>query len=535
MDRSYYVAPRTPSEVPTGRATSVKVTEERPPLTKSSRTRSREIVDRPLFTEAVPGDAVEKSSLSKPASVDTDVEAQDRLGVKEATNRTDIYNLGYPIELDHNDDVSVTSSDEGSVFSIASLASSATDLSKGSGYSPVQIATATRELLSIFRDDEVLYPLYTTAIHGVIGPRKFVNTFRRMLKAFADKLKDEAQDRLDFLAARLVALKAREIADAILEIHQLGKAPDLVVVEGKRVTILERDDEDSSDEDEQEETNVDETGFEDLTNVREFLVQSAAFKLLRTDLQYYVSSKRQSKDPSSERDEKMYLDERVNGIAKLIEPGFQTCAHVQSTKSGVEQDCLNQLRNDRPLFELHLYALDILGEDRFVIEYSDLLRRYYSNAGASVDNKVDNRMGGNIDAQLGTVWQPVASAVVLHLEIADANESCWKDQTSDSKTDKSFFIDLLSREGKDLRCATTPHLLSRDLALLTLRRPLRELFTHTPGYIIEMTSVNDSSFVNRTKASLEDYTMAEWDWWPLAPRIPDVAPGECRLEWKVRF
>lgn len=52
---------------------------------------------------------------------------------------------------------------------------------------------------------------------------------------------------------------------------------------------------------------------------------------------------------------------------------------------------------------------------------------------------------------------------------------------------------------------------------------------------MELSRVNDMSFVNRTKAFLEDYTMAEWDWWPLTSRLPDVAHNERRLEWKVRF
>ena len=205
MDRSYYVAPGTASTGPTARAKGMEV-EVLPMLRKRSRPRSTEIVDWPQSEKAVPKDVVLQSSSSMLASIDTDVETQDSVDEKGTTTHSNTYDPGFSVELDHDDDVSVTSSDEGSVFSIVSLASSATDLSKGSGYSPVQIATATRELVSIFRDDEFLHPLYTNAINGVIGPRKLVKAFRRMLSTFVDRLKDEAQDRLDFLAARLVAL-----------------------------------------------------------------------------------------------------------------------------------------------------------------------------------------------------------------------------------------------------------------------------------------------------------------------------------------
>jgi hypothetical protein len=77
----------------------------------------------------------------------------------------------------HNEDEDDASSDEGSVFSKKSLASSATDMSKGSGFSPMQIATATQRLIAILQEDAVMQPLYTTAIHGKIGPRKFAKRF----------------------------------------------------------------------------------------------------------------------------------------------------------------------------------------------------------------------------------------------------------------------------------------------------------------------------------------------------------------------
>jgi hypothetical protein len=58
-----------------------------------------------------------------------------------------------------------------SVFSTTSLASSATGLSRNSGYSAVQIARATKELIRILQDDEDLVPLYKHAISdAMIGP-----------------------------------------------------------------------------------------------------------------------------------------------------------------------------------------------------------------------------------------------------------------------------------------------------------------------------------------------------------------------------
>ncbi|KAH8727556.1 hypothetical protein GQ44DRAFT_703430 [Phaeosphaeriaceae sp. PMI808] len=48
---------------------------------------------------------------------------------------------------------------------------------------------------------------------------------------------------------------------------------------------------------------------------------------------------------------------------------------------------------------------------------------------------------------------------------------------------------------------------------------------------LSISSLNNESTINRCKGFLEDYTRLEWDWWPLAPRVPNVKAGQFRLEW----
>ncbi|CAN9266188.1 unnamed protein product [Alternaria alternata] len=347
MDRSYHVSPRT-DLVSTIRSHPIKV-EQESTNKRSSQSRDGEIVDWPstpsherdlskrrlsveycdVYTSEEKlsdvSNKTEAQDLQKgfgakpkelscidqdsdsPLTCTTDTEDEDKTGTQKATSDMPPYNTGRSANSDHEDDVSVTLSDDDSIFSVPSLASSASEMSKGSGYSATQIAITTKEVLSIFRDDKILQPLYTTAIYGPIGPRKFGNTFRRLLKSFSENLKDEAQDRLDFLAARLVALKVRDIADAILERYQPGHAPALDTDEGKGQLPLDYDDQDPSDED----AYVDETIFGDLTNVREFLVQSAAFKLLQMNLQRFVFSKKPSFTVSNKQDYKIHPEERT--------------------------------------------------------------------------------------------------------------------------------------------------------------------------------------------------------------------------------
>jgi len=535
MGSSYNPAPHRTLVVPSGIARPLPIIgEPPPPLPKASRPVSDKIVDWPSTSSSGPDnftDDINEDSFSD-SSDSTDSETEDRLGTSEAVQDMSPWDIEYRINPDYDDNVSVTSSNEGSVFSISSLASSATDLSKGSGYSAVQIAAATREMLSIFRDDSVLQPLYAKAIHGAIGPRKIVNAFRRLLKKFADRLKDEAQDRLEFLATRLVALKAREISWAIWERCQLE-----FVEEEARAGVLigppvRPDDQDSSDEDEHEETNVDETIFEELTNIREFLIHSAVFRLLQADMQNLVALK-----SLSEREDKMDRAKRANRIGKFTWSEFQIDTQAESLQSAVVHDCFNLLRHDQTLLELYIYALGVLGEDQFVFRYSSLLRHYYNNAHTTVDSIVDGSTRDDINAQLVAIWRPIASAIVFHLDMPDANESSKRDRNFKPIGDSvsPLLVDLFTDHERSLRYPAPHYLLSKDLALLTLRNPLQQLLSHIPKHAMGLSMKNDTSFLNKTKAFLEDYTMAEWDWWPLAPRVPDVKFGECRLQWKVCF
>ena len=547
MDRSYHVSPRT-DLVSTIRSHPIKV-EQESTNKRSSQSRDGEIVDWPstpsherdlskrrlsveycdVYTSEEKlsdvSNKTEAQDLQKgfgakpkelscidqdsdsPLTCTTDTEDEDKTGTQKATSDMPPYNTGRSANSDHEDDVSVTLSDDDSIFSVPSLASSASEMSKGSGYSATQIAIATKEVLSIFRDDKILQPLYTTAIYGPIGPRKFGNTFRRLLKSFSENLKDEAQDRLDFLAARLVALKVRDIADAILERYQPGHAPALDTDEGKGQLPLDYDDQDPSDED----AYVDETIFGDLTNVREFLVQSAAFKLLQMNLQRFVFSKKPSFTVSNKQDYKIHPEERTTQFHEVLDRLSQPSRLRQTA---LDDDCIDILQHNHALRQLHTYTLSVLGEGCFVTEYSELLSWGYNAQNKSIEHR--------LSTQMTTDWTCIVLDIVKYLQNVDTCNSDPKGQTSDRQADTTFFQVLLTKKVNS-DCTTVLDLLSGDLALLILRRPLREAIASAPKITIELSSMNNTSLLNKAKALFQDYTMAEWDWWPLTPRIPDIA------------
>jgi hypothetical protein len=172
-----------------------------------------------------------------------------------------------------------------SVFTTASVASSATDLSRNSGYSAVQIAMATKELIRILQDDESLVPLYKRAMSDVmIGPSRLERNLRRIFQIYAEHLGDLAGDRLEYLASRLVRLKAKLVARSIMEKYD-AKQP-----ERHTVTTSMQEQEQSSDEDAEAEA-VDETEFDDLASFRDFLVGSEAFEILHTQMRSFVLPK----------------------------------------------------------------------------------------------------------------------------------------------------------------------------------------------------------------------------------------------------
>ncbi|KAH7116191.1 hypothetical protein B0J11DRAFT_443760 [Dendryphion nanum] len=220
--------------------------------------------------------------------------------------------------LSSGNDDPVASSPNSSTFSIRTLPTSVNDFSKTNS---LQIATATQELVLILQHDEILQPLYMAAIQNdIIGPHRFVDNFRGLLKGYSSNLRDEAQDSLEFLAAQLVASKAKYLADSILE-----KFMEVTVVQIRSIhSSLQSPNKDNClDEEEPEsesesEMNLDEQSFEDLVDVREFFVNSNAFKTLRSQLQEFVFISQQNKDLHVDQSQANINGKALPGFAKMF-------------------------------------------------------------------------------------------------------------------------------------------------------------------------------------------------------------------------
>ena len=64
-----------------------------------------------------------------------------------------------------------------------------------------------------------------------------------------------------------------------------------------------------------------------------------------------------------------------------------------------------------------------------------------------------------------------------------------------------------------------------------LSQPVLEVLDTIPKDNVWLSDQEDSSVLNRLKASIEDYTLLEWNWWPLQPRMRALRALEQRLFW----
>jgi len=189
----------------------------------------------------------------------------------------------------HKDDASTTSTTSNcsdSVFSAESLETSATAFSREVGFSVEQIQSAMRVFLSILQEEEVLVHMYAFAISNPgIGPNRLRRCIRGALKSFAEHLKEEANDHLEFQISRLVHAKARYAARCIASGENKRQQARV------RGTPREHTNRglDSSSEEETTERPVDAPNLEDLEAFRRFLTESDAYATLQVDIHAFCT------------------------------------------------------------------------------------------------------------------------------------------------------------------------------------------------------------------------------------------------------
>jgi hypothetical protein len=246
--------------------------------------------DRHISTGVAHGDAMSKESV---LDYDIQVTTTEENPVEDVSlnrHQTETLQPYRSLEsFEDNYDYSESeSSYAASVFSVASIISPASNRSMYSNYSTQQIATATRELFDIFFKDRDLVELYRRAIDDdEIGPERLQRNLRRLLRAYANNLENEHTESLEYLASKLVAMKAAPLARAIVKNYYCTP------VDGQPEACEVQDE---SSEDEADSQPVDEEIFGDLKAFRKFLTNAAAFETFRAQIRAFVIPKSQPVD-----------------------------------------------------------------------------------------------------------------------------------------------------------------------------------------------------------------------------------------------
>ena len=111
-----------------------------------------------------------------------------------------------------------------SPISVESLPTLTSGISKSDGYSAVEIAAATKVLLSVLYEDDCLMHLCEIAIENQnIGRERLQKKLRRSLRACAARLYDNAKittKRVEYLAAQLIHAKSAFLAQYIAKMLQ---------------------------------------------------------------------------------------------------------------------------------------------------------------------------------------------------------------------------------------------------------------------------------------------------------------------------
>jgi len=450
-----------------------------------------------------------------------------------------------------DDNRSIVSSIADSIFSNITLESAATGLTLDSGYSASQVVMATHEVLSILQNDSVLSSLYGAAQEYRIGPQQFEICLRHLLRKFSSDLKEEASDRVDFLAAALVKLKARYLARMIREDSFGRKVPPELGEEA-----IQRQDEDSGEEDENPATH--EAIFQDLPSAREFILASSALKVMRDRLGEFVTPSitnnkkrvpilassiteqppestvekliRRSEDSSFEPPQSLGREFATNTLVKTdyntssdIESELQAPTERIDFKSPLIKQVAHLFVESLELLTHHKDALSAIGPRPVVEGYCAILESFHNNIVRECKDESEKAI-----AQLFLKKSDRMYAAKCFLEYLEVSR---KPQTEKIDT---WTKQLDENVQKFLLNSAAFYTFKIDIQLLCLPSPLQDIIRTTPKNSINISSEQENSFSNMVKGIVEDYTEVEWDWWPLASRVRRLENDQLYLRWKVR-
>jgi hypothetical protein len=232
------------------------------------------------------------------------------------------------------------------------------------------------------------------------------------------------------------------------------------------------------------------------------------------------------------------LDSSAQRLPAQKSRPLSTQAIINSARAAEDKlyrDLVQTLEQDESLQLLHEHAFALMGAEHFITRYSRILRSVYSTLPDGA------RSSSNIfrisQQQSVPRWLRLAKRIAARLQMAGTqNSEVHKVDTFVPPTAsalRSVTTKAVSALSPAAGLSGRIPRMKLALGFLVLPQSLLEIILSGSTGLVRVNSVNCESYTNRIKAAVEGLTKLEWDWWPLSPRIPDVSPGQCRLEWMV--
>ncbi|KAF5859641.1 hypothetical protein ETB97_002552 [Aspergillus alliaceus] len=142
----------------------------------------------------------------------------------------------------------------------------------------------------------------------------------------------------------------------------------------------------------------------------------------------------------------------------------------------------------------------------------------------------------SLEAWASNAYGQPTTDTTFNTEFEDPEQSNEEGDNEDTEDDdclEELQFPKLTHADSFLRRGLPFRTLVLELRLLVLPASLREVLESIPKCSIQISDTDDTSLMNMAKASIEDYTGFEWDWWPLTPRVPKLSRGRLHLQWTV--
>ncbi|KAB2098707.1 hypothetical protein AG0111_0g13061 [Alternaria gaisen] len=191
---------------------------------------------------------------------------------------------------------------------------------------------------------------------------------------------------------------------------------------------------------------------------------------------------------------------------------------VKSAKTDLEQQGARLLRSHSGRKRICEAMADIITSGEFQDE--EAMERTDDQTQSEVNSEVTLRQSAPY-----TRTQPNPSSLLQQDSV-----NHYRDWESEPESEDEDLRDMAELK-KFFRQSNSFQMLLNELRMQLLPQSLRGIMRTALCNSLSLSKRNNNSLANRMKVFVEDFTMLEWNWWPLKSRMGDMSSIEMRLLW----